>query len=170
MDILRINEAPMHDESIESYESHEYEPVTGANLNNPGEIRINIETQETKDDGTLYANADNVTLTNNAVFSAISSISFLVKKLSLFFYPGQATTMMGLLKYPDDFSKSAGLNQLWYKYTGVAASIVNNTGFRVRHSYIIEYPVPKGTFSFRVPCPGGRSVPYPREHTTTSPS
>ena len=43
MDILRINEAPMHDESIESYETHEYEPVTGANLNNPGEIRINIE-------------------------------------------------------------------------------------------------------------------------------
>ena len=42
MDILIINEAPMHDESIEYYESHEYEPVTGANLNNPGEIRINI--------------------------------------------------------------------------------------------------------------------------------
>ena len=59
--------------------------------------------------------------------------------------------MMGLLKYPDDFSKSAGLNQLWYKDTGVAASIVNNTGFRVRHSYLIESPVPKGTFSFRVP-------------------
>ena len=67
------------------------------------------------------------------------------------FYPGQATTMMGLLKYPDDFSKSAGLNQLWYKDTGVAASTVNNTGFRIRHSYLIESPVPKGTFSFRVP-------------------
>ena len=68
MDILRINDASMHDESIESYESHEYEPVTGANLNNSGEIRINIETQDlfthpsesylivegrlTKDDGT----------------------------------------------------------------------------------------------------------------------
>ena len=23
-------------------------------------------------------------------------------------YPGQATTMLGLLKYPDDFSKSKG--------------------------------------------------------------
>ena len=73
MDILRINEAPMQDESIESYESHEYEPIAGANLNNPGEIRINIETQDlfthpsgsylvvegrlTNDDDTLYANA-----------------------------------------------------------------------------------------------------------------
>ena len=30
---------------------------------------------------------------------------------------GQATTMLGLLKYPDDFSKSKGLNQLWAKDT-----------------------------------------------------
>ena len=27
-------------------------------------------------------------------------------------HPGQATTMLGLLKYPDDFSKSKGLNLL----------------------------------------------------------
>ena len=44
--------------------------------------------------------------------------------------PGQATTMLGLLKYPDDFSKSQGLNQLWYKDTSPAA-ILNegNAGF-----------------------------------------
>ena len=159
----------MYDESIESYESHEYEPVTGANLNNPGEIRINIETQDlfthpsesylivegrlTKDDGKLFANADNVALTNNAIMHIFSNIKYQLsgQEMESLFYPGQASTMMGLLKYPDDFSKSAVLNQLWYKDTGVAASIVNNTGFRVRHSYLIESPVPKGTFSFRVP-------------------
>ena len=32
-------------------------------------------------------------------------------------HPGQATMMLGLLKYPDDFSKSKRLNQLWYKDT-----------------------------------------------------
>ena len=32
----------LQDESIESYETHEYEPIAGANLNNPGEIRIYI--------------------------------------------------------------------------------------------------------------------------------
>ena len=32
-------------------------------------------------------------------------------------YPGQATTILGSLKYPDNFSKSQGLNQLWYKDT-----------------------------------------------------
>ena len=42
MDILRISETPMQDESIEYYETHEYETVTGSSLNNPGEIRINI--------------------------------------------------------------------------------------------------------------------------------
>ena len=30
-------------------------------------------------------------------------------------YVGQATTMLSLLKYPDDLSKSKGLNQLWYR-------------------------------------------------------
>ena len=28
--------------------------------------------------------------------------------------PGHASVMLGMLKYPDDFNKSQGLNQLWY--------------------------------------------------------
>ena len=69
-------------------------------------------------------------------------------------HPGQATTMLGLLKYPDDFSKSQGLNQLWYKDTSIISIISNldnNVGFKIRHDYIINNPDPKGTFSFRVP-------------------
>ena len=64
---------------------------------------------------------------------------------------GQATTMLGLLKYPDDFSKSKGLNQLWYKDTTSEADLVNNTGFKIRHEYLINNSTPKGTFSFRIP-------------------
>lgn len=59
--------------------------------------------------------------------------------------------MLGLLKYPDEFSKSQGLNQLWYKDTTTTASIADNTGFAVRQSYLIKSPDPKGTFSFRIP-------------------
>ena len=66
-------------------------------------------------------------------------------------HPGQATTMLGLLKYPDDFSKSLGINQLWYKDTGVNADLVNNVGFEIKKKYIIDKPNPKGTFSFKVP-------------------
>ena len=89
-------------------------------------------------------------------------------------YPGQGTTMFGLLKYPDDFSKSQGLNQLWYKDTEAAASIQDNAGFAVRQGYIIQSPDPKGTFSFRVPlkhifgfCEDYNKVIYGFRHTLT---
>ena len=59
---------------------------------------------------------------------------------------GQATTMLGLLKYPDDFSKSKGLNQLLYKDTK-AEAVVQNVGWNLRKMYIIDSPDPKGSFS-----------------------
>ena len=59
--------------------------------------------------------------------------------------------MDGLLKYPDDFSKSQGLNQLWYKDTNTEASLVNNQGFNIQQDYIIRSSDPKGSFSFRIP-------------------
>ena len=59
--------------------------------------------------------------------------------------------MLNLLKYPDDFSISHGINQLWYKDTGPTADLANNVGFRIRKEYIINKPNPKGTFSFKVP-------------------
>jgi len=169
MDILRIIETPITDESIEEYEHHEYEPVTGTNLNNPGEIRINIETQDlfthpsesylivdgqlTKADGTAYADVDAVSLTNNAILHLFSNIKYQLsgQEIESIYSPGQGSTMLGLLKYPDDFSKSQGLNQLWYKDAGSTASLADNDGFSVRHLYLIKSPNPKGTFSFRIP-------------------
>ena len=65
-------------------------------------------------------------------------------------FPGQTTTMLGLLKYPDDFSKSKGLNQLWYKDTTPQAN-AQNMGWNVRKQYIINNSDPKGKFSFRIP-------------------
>ena len=66
-------------------------------------------------------------------------------------YPGQATTMLGLLKYQDDFSKAQGLNQLWYKDKATTAAKADNNGFAARHAYLIQSPTVKGTFSFRIP-------------------
>ena len=65
-------------------------------------------------------------------------------------YPGQATTMLDLLKYPDDFAKSKGLNQLWYKDTSTDANN-DNSGFVIRRDYIIRNSNPKGSFSFKIP-------------------
>ena len=134
-DILKFTDTPIIDESIEEYEYHEYEPITGISLNNNGDIRISIESQDifthpsesyliferclTKADGILYVNADEVALTNNAIMHLFSRIEYhlsnqLIESLN---YPGQEATMRGLLKYPYDFSKAQGLNQLWYKDT-----------------------------------------------------
>ena len=42
-DILKFTETPLIDESIEEYEYHEYDLITGTNLNNGGDIRIGID-------------------------------------------------------------------------------------------------------------------------------
>ena len=42
-DILKFTDTPIIDESIEEYEYHEYEPITGTSLNKGGDIRISIE-------------------------------------------------------------------------------------------------------------------------------
>ena len=192
MNTLNITENYSVDDSIEEYECHEYEPITGTNLNNTGEIRINIETQDiythpsksylimegrlTKDDGAAYADADVVTLVNNAMMHLFNNIKYQLsgQEIESLRHPGQATTMLGLLKYPDDFSKSQGLNQLWYKDTSVNAELEENLGFKVRHDYIIESPDPKRTFSFRIPlkhifgfCDDYDKVVYGFKHTLT---
>ena len=111
---------------FEKYEYHEYEPIISISLNNGDDIRISIESQDvfthpsvsyltfegrlTKADGTPYANADEVALTNNVIIHLFSRTEYhlsnqLIESIN---YPGQATTMLGLLKYLDDFSKVSG--------------------------------------------------------------
>ena len=63
---------------------------------------------------------------------------------------GQGTTMLGLLTYPDNFSKSQGLNQLWYKDTTTTVGEENLRCY-IRKKYIINNSDPKGSFSFRIP-------------------
>ena len=45
-DILKFTDTPIIDESIEEYEYHEYEPITGTSHNNGGDIIISIESQD----------------------------------------------------------------------------------------------------------------------------
>jgi len=190
--ILNITEQPIVDESMEKYEFHEYEPVARANLNSAGEIRIDIETQDlfshpaesyiqfegrlTKADGNAYANADAVALTNNGLMHLFSQITYALtnQEVESVFHPGQATTMLGMLKYPDAFAKAQGLNQLWVKDTASTAAIADNTGFAVRQAYLIKKPTAKGTFSFIVPlkhifgfCDDYDKIVYGFKHTLT---
>ena len=45
-DILKFTDTPIIDESIDEYEYHEYEPITGTSVNNGGDVRISIESQD----------------------------------------------------------------------------------------------------------------------------
>ena len=90
-DIFKFTDTPIIDECIEEYEYYEYEPITGTSRNNVGEVRISIESQEvfthpgesylifegrlTKNDNTLYVNADEVALTNNAIMHLFAELS-----------------------------------------------------------------------------------------------
>ena len=92
-DILKFTETPINDESNEEYEYHEYDPITGSSLNNGGDIRISIESQDVfthpcesylifegrlaKADVNVYASADEVALTNNAIVHLFSRISLI---------------------------------------------------------------------------------------------
>ena len=191
-DILRITDPILSDHSIDKYEEFEYGMVAGTNLNSFGsDIRLTIETQDVfthpsesfliiegqlvRNDDNEYAVGDLITLTNNGIMHLFKRIQYdlsgqVIESLQ---YPGQATTMLGLLKYPDDFSKSKGLNKLWYKDTTENANN-NNAGFSIRRSYIIVNADPIGTFSFKIPlkhifgfCEDYDKVVYGLKHTIT---
>ena len=168
--ILRITDPILKDDSIDKYEDIEYEPVAGTNLNSSGQdIRLTIETQDIsthpsesyliiegelrKNNDARYADDDPIALTNNGIMHLFKHIRYDLsgQEIESLVHPGQATTMLGLLKYPDDFSKSKGLNQLWYKDTTGTAVLADNAGFKIRHDYIITNSQPRGSFSFRIP-------------------
>ena len=183
-DILQITEDIPVDDSIYDYEYKEYNPIVGTNLNS-GSIVLTIESQDIYThpaesfliiDGRLrrqtppnnpvdlndplrYENADFVSLINNGMMYLFSDVWFHLAshEIEVLQNPGQATTILGLLKYPDDFIKSQGLNQLWFKdeNNGNAeyreAQAEYNNGFKIRQDYIIRKPNPSGTFSFKIP-------------------
>ena len=190
--ILRITDPILSDDSIDKYEEFEYGPVAGTNLNSSGtDIRLAIETQDifahpsesfliiegrlVKANNNSYGNNDLITLTNNGIMHLFKRIRYDLsgQEIENIMNVGQATTMLGLLKYPDDFSKSKGLNQLWYKdTTGVADG--NNAGFSIRRNYIIVNSDPKGSFSFKIPlkhifgfCEDYDKVVYGLKHNLT---
>ena len=190
--ILRITEPILKDDSIDKYEEIAYEPVVGTNLNSSGQdIRLTIETQDIfthpsesylivegrllKDDNNSYGNNDLITLTNNGIMHLFKRIRYDLsgQEIENIMNVGQATTMLGLLKYPDDFSKSKGLNQLWYKDITISAEEANS-GWEVRRLYIVRNSNPRGSFSFRIPlkyifgfCEDYDKVVYGLKHNLT---
>ena len=179
-DILQITEDIPVDDSIYEYEYKEYNPIVGTDLNR-GSIVLTIESQDIYThpaesflviegelrrraravDGAVqyYANDAVVTLINNAMMYLFSDVRFHLAshEIEVLQNPGHATTILGLLKYPDDFNKSFGMNQLWVKDENTGAAEIRpaqdafNNGFVIRRDYIITSPNTNGKFSFKIP-------------------
>ena len=172
-DILQITEDIPVDDSIYDYEYKEYNPIAGAPLNR-GSIVLTIEAQDIYThpaesflivEGKLVKNADEsvydadtlITLINNGIMYLFSDVRYHLAshEIEVLQNPGHATTILGMLKFPDDFSKSQGLNQCWIKDTGEGNTVVDgnnpNEGFKLRRNYIINMPASRGHFCFKIP-------------------
>ena len=172
-DILQITEDIPVDDSIYEYEYKEYNPIAGtvAELNrgsivivieaqdiytHPAESFLNIEGQLLLGANGHYQNDDKVALINNGIMYLFSDVRYHLAshEIEVLQNPGHATTMLGLLKYPDDFTKSQGLNQVWSPDTEEGTPLDGNKGFKLRKDYIINMPEGadnKGKFNFKIP-------------------
>ena len=176
-DILQITEDIPVDDSIYDYEYKEYNPIAGTNLNR-GSIVITIESQDIYThpaesfliiEGRLiklavgpggadipYDRDSLISLINNGIMYLFSDVRYHLAshEIEVLQNPGYATTMLGMLKYPDDFNKSQGLNQLWVPDTPIAdnnTANMENLGFKKRENHIINNSDPRGTFGFKIP-------------------
>ena len=166
MSILQIGETYTEDNSIKSLEPYAFQPISGTQLNGAGQITIRIENQDAfflprrswlqiegklvkAAAGTAYANDDLISLTNNGIMHLFDNIKYQLsgQEIESVYHPGQATTMMGLVKYSSDYNTGPGLNECWCLDTTTTAADTN-MGFKKRHDYIIEKSAPKGTFRF----------------------
>ena len=167
--ILNIQEKFIVDDSIKSLETYAFQPISRTQYNSAGQITIRIENQDAfffprrswlqiegklvkAAAGAVYADADNISLTNNGLMYLFDNIKYELggQEIESLYQPGYATTILGLTKYSSDFNMGPGLNQCWVldSQTGVAGDA--NKGFKMRHDYLIEKPNPKGTFRFAI--------------------
>src|SRR5687768_5065777 len=120
------------DESINSYQ-YRYHTPQNQNINDKTNIIIEVNTDNSynrigdsfliiegqlrKNNAThdAYINGDEITLVNNAMMYLFNEISYSINDVEIerIKNPGQITSMLGYLKYPDDFSTSSGLRICW---------------------------------------------------------
>ena len=189
-EILDINEPHLYDESISAMNYYEYTPQTQANNNTTGhQISIVINNQHIyslpsksylkfkgqirrADNNNAYAAEAEITLINNALMYLFTGIKYELGSTTLesINNPGQTTSMIGYLSYPDDFSTSASLKMCWTKDTTNNASSVKyvaaaadpaigyrpaeaatfNGGFATRKGFLFSSD-PRGCFEFHIP-------------------
>ena len=143
---LRVFEPPDEDDSITEFEYVEYLPNDSSNMDKEGDHTIKtrdldvyllphkavleVRGRLVKEDGTNYANTDAITITNNG-WSLFRSLQYqidnkIVEDVNQ--YLPQASTIMNLVKFSDDYSRSTATNMFWYRDTSMGAADLNEFG------------------------------------------
>ena len=143
-DIYQWPEAVLIDETTEEYEYFEYSPdsETIESLNGVREIKFNIEALSTfihphnsflyfegkiltEENNDSFTDLENVTLANDGILHLFSEMKYTIngQPIEDILNPAISSIMLGILRYPDDFSETEGLMQCWYKDTGNGGTI-----------------------------------------------
>ena len=167
--ILQVKENYKEDDSIKSLETYAYQPISGTQLNEAGQITIRIENQDAffyprrswlqiegklvKAAGeTAYVTTNLVSLVNNGLMNLFDNIKYELsgQEIESLYHPCQLTTIFGACRYSTCYNTGAGLNQCWSMDTAAGDAAKINLGFMARQDYIIEQSDPKGTFRFAI--------------------
>ena len=192
-EMINIDEPILVDNSIQSFKYLDYIPQNLADINYdnaqinidiqasdnflvPSESQILIEGQLLRDDDQPFGANDEITLVNNAMMYMFRYIELEVgtEKVESIDNPGQTTSILGYLSYPDDFNSSSGMSLCWSKDTtdnansqkyntsgAIAAGgavpaftpqeiATYNEGFHKRKLFL-NSSNPRGLFSFCIP-------------------
>ena len=181
-EIYQWPEAVLIDETTEEYEYFEYSPdsETLESLNGVREIRFNIDALSTfihPHKSFLYFegqilrgnnvafnandNAGNVVdnntiLANDGILHLFSEMKYSIngQPIEDILNPAIGSIMLGMLRYPDDFSKSKGLMQCWFKDSGNGTVEGENIGREERKNIFFDKTAAvedRGKFSFCIP-------------------
>ena len=143
---VRVFDPPDEDDSITEFEYVEYLPNDSSNMDKAGshlietrdldeylllhQAKLEVRGRLVKEDGTNYANTDTITLTNNG-WSLFQSLQYQIDNKiveDVDQYLPQASTIMNLAQYSDDYSRSAATNMFWYRDTCTGAADLNEFG------------------------------------------
>ena len=167
--ILQVKENYKEDDSIKSLETYAYQPISGTQLNEAGQITIRIENQDAffyprrswlqiegklvkAAGGGAYVTSKLIALVNNGLMNLFDNIKYELsgQEIESLYHPGQLTTMFGASRYSTCYNTGAGLNQCWSMDTAKGDAAKTNLGFKARQDYIIEESIPLGTFRFAI--------------------
>ena len=167
VDIYQWPEAVLIDETTEEYEYFEYSPdsETEQSLNGIREIKFNIDALSTfihphksflyfewqilrQDNNNPFGSNNNqtanrnfnVSLANDGIMHLFSEMKYSIngQPIEDILNPAISSIMLGMLRYPDDFSKSKGLLQCWFKDSENGGIEEENEGRETRKNLLFR--------------------------------